>query len=128
GARAALETFYYAFNTRLLGLYQQIWADDPLVQVSTPVVGLVRGSATIAALAARGFSRPARVQTVLQDIVAYATPTMVIFTGRERGAYMRESDRESEPDSEREAMNDSSDFHSICVFRYIATQGGWRLI
>src|SRR5579872_978493 len=73
GARAALETFYYAFNTRSPNLYRQIWADDPLVQVGSPVGGIVRGSATIAALAERMLSGPvrARVQTVLEDIAAY---------------------------------------------------------
>ena len=44
GARAALETFYYAFNTRSLDLYQRIWADDPLVQLYSPVAGMIRGS------------------------------------------------------------------------------------
>lgn len=48
GARAALETFYYAFNTRSLDLLRQIWADDPLVQLDTPLAGSVRGSASIA--------------------------------------------------------------------------------
>jgi hypothetical protein len=37
GARAALETFYHAFNTRSLDHYQRIWADDPLVQLGSPV-------------------------------------------------------------------------------------------
>jgi hypothetical protein len=121
GARAALETFYYAFNTHSLSLYQQIWADDTLVQLSSPVAGMVRGSATIAALAARIFAGPAQVQTVVEDIVAYATPELVVFAARERAAYTREG----APDGEREAL---SEIHSICVFRFIAAQGGWRLV
>lgn len=127
GARAAVETFYYAFNTRLPDLYRQIWADDPLVQVGTPVAGLVRGSATITALAARmlsGSSGPARVQTMLEDIVAYVTPELVVFTGREHGSYTGAST----PDSEHEAMAELADVRSICVFRFIAAQGGWRQV
>jgi SnoaL-like domain len=124
GARAALETFYHAFNTRSLDLYQQIWADDALVQVGSPVAGMVRGSATIASLAARLFAGPARVQTVVEDIVAYATPELVAFTGRERVAYTHDSEREGE----HAAQSEIPDFHSICVFRYIAAQGGWRLV
>jgi SnoaL-like domain len=120
GARAALETFYYAFNTRSLDLVQQIWADDPLVQLGSPIGGVVRGSAEIAALYERGFSGPARVQTVLEDIVAYVTPDLVVFTGRERGAYTH--------DSEHEAMSDLSEIRSICIFRFIAEQGGWRQV
>jgi hypothetical protein len=120
GARAALETFYHAFNTRSLDLLRRIWADDPLVQASSPVGGIVRGSAAIAAGYARMLSRPSRVQTVLEDIVAYETPDLVVFTGRERGAYTR--------DSEREAMSDLSEIRSICIFHFIAEQGGWRLV
>jgi hypothetical protein len=33
------------------------------------------------------FSDPARVQTVVEDLVAYATPNLVVFTGREHGRY-----------------------------------------
>ena len=36
GARAALETFYHAFNTRSVDLAQRIRADDPLVQLVSP--------------------------------------------------------------------------------------------
>ena len=120
GARAALETFYHAFNTRSVDLARRIWADDPLVQLVSPVAGLVRGSAGIAALYERGFSGLMRVQTVLEDIVAYVTPELVIFTGRERGTYT--------PDSTPEALSGLSEIRSICIFRFIATQGGWRQV
>ncbi|MGE5334796.1 MAG: YybH family protein [Nitrososphaerota archaeon] len=120
GARAALETFYFAFNTRSLDLYQHIWADDPLVQVGSPVAGIVRGSARIAAISERAFSGSMRVQTALEDIVAYAAPEMVVFTGREHGAYT--------PGSGHDAMSELAGIRSICVFRFIAEQGGWRLV
>jgi ketosteroid isomerase-like protein len=125
GARAALETFYYAFNTRTLDLYQRIWADDPLVQLGSPVGGMVRGSATIAALAARMFAGSLRVQTALEDIVAYATPDLVVFTGSERGVYTNDSERH---DSEREAASELPLVCSICIVRFIAAQGGWRMV
>ncbi len=96
GARAALETFYYAFNTRSPDLYQRIWADDPLVQLESPLAGSVRGSAAIAAFAARMFSGPVRVQTVLDDIVAYVTPELVVFTERERATVTRDGDGDSD--------------------------------
>jgi hypothetical protein len=122
GARAALETFYYAFNTRSLDLMKQVWADDPLVQVDTPVVGLVRGSARFAPLYERGFAGPARIQSAFEDIVAYVTPELVVFTGRERGSYTRDSAPAIalEPPEVRTTC--------ICVFRYIAAQGGWRQV
>ena len=121
-ARAALETFYYSFNSRSLDLLRQIWADDPLVQLDTPVAGIVRGSAGIAVLYARGFSGPMRVQSVLEDIVAYVTPELVVFAGRERGTYTH--------DSEHEAMSELPEMRTtcICIFRLIATQGGWRQV
>jgi hypothetical protein len=120
GARAALETFYYAFNTRSIDLYLQIWADDPLVQVYSPVGGMVRGSAIIAALARRMLSGPARVQTVFEDIVAYITPELEVFTGREHGTYTA--------DREHDAMVELPEIRSICTFRFIAQQGGWRQV
>ena len=120
GARAALETFYYAFNTRSVDLYQRIWADDPLVQVYSPVGGLVRGHAGIATLSERLFSGSMRIQTVLEDIVAYVTPELVVFTEREHATYT--------PDSEHDAMSKVAEGRSICVFRFIAEQGGWRLV
>jgi hypothetical protein len=66
------------------------------------------------------FSGSARVQTVLEDIVAYVTPELVVFTGRERGTYT--------PDSEHEAMSELPAIRSICIFRFIAEQGGWRQV
>ena len=120
GARAALETFYYAFNSRSPDLYQRIWADDPLVQLGSPVGGIVRGSAAIAALSKRMSSGSVRVQTVLEDIVAYVTPDLVVFTGRERGTYTH--------DSEHDVMSELPEIRSICVFRFIAEQGGWRQV
>ncbi|PWT74735.1 MAG: DUF4440 domain-containing protein, partial [Chloroflexi bacterium] len=51
-------TFYYAFNTRSLDLLRQIWADDPLVQLDTPIAGIVRGSA--ACLGVAGWDRQYR--------------------------------------------------------------------
>lgn len=120
GACAALETFYYAFNTRSSDLYRQTWADDPLVQAGSPVGGVIRGSATIAALSERMFAGSLRVQTVLEDIVAYVTPDMVVFTGREHGAYTH--------DSAHDAMTELPAVRSICIFRFIAAQGGWRQV
>src|SRR5690348_14483595 len=101
---------------------RRIWADDPLVQLSSPVGGLVRGSANIAALYQRVFPGSARVRTVVEDIVAYATPALVVFTGREHSVYA------GEHDGEHEAMSDLSEVRSICAFRFIAPQGGWRLV
>lgn len=122
GARAALETFYYAFNTRTLDLYQRIWADDPLVQLGSPVAGVVRGKSTIDAVAARGFSGPVQIRSVFEDIVAYATPELVVFTGREHGEYAHES--EGETVSERPDVRT----RCICIFRFIPEQGGWRQV
>jgi hypothetical protein len=122
GARAALETFYYAFNTRSLDLLKRIWADDPLAQVDTPVAGLVRGSASMATLYERGFAGPARIQSALEDIVAYVTPELVVFTGRERGSYTRASAPAEAPQPPEVRTT------CVCVFRFIARQGGWRQV
>lgn len=129
GARAALETFFYAFNAQLPDLYQRIWADDPLVQLFSPVAGLVRGHATIAAFSERMRSAPVRVQTVFEDIVAYVTPELVVFTGREHGAYTSDNTPNT-PDREHEAQANRPEIRtiSICIFRFIPDQGGWRQV
>jgi hypothetical protein len=101
-----------------------MWAADPFVQLGSPVAGVVRGSASIAALAGRMLSGPLRVQTVLEDIVAYATPELIVFTGRERGFYTQESEHDSESDTQPEFP----EVRSICVFRFIVDQGGWRQV
>lgn len=124
GARAALETFYYAFNTRSPDLYQRIWANDPLVQLNTPVGGGIRGHDTIATLSGRMLSSPVRIQSVFEDIVAYATPEMVVFAGRERGTYTSDGNGAREALSERPEVRTTC----ICVFRFIPAQGGWRQV
>jgi len=120
GARAALETFYYAFNTRSVDLYKEIWADDPLVQLYSPFAGMVRGHASIAAIADRMLSSPVRIKTVVEDIVAYVTPELTVFTGREHGAYTQ--------DGEHSAVSQPAESRFICIFRFIAEQGGWRQV
>jgi ketosteroid isomerase-like protein len=118
GARAALETFYYAFNTRSQDLLLKIWADDDLAQLETPLVGLVSGIRAIAAVYGRMASSPVQIKTVLDDIVAYVAPELAVFTERERATSTQDNGATTEELSGR----------SICIFRFRAEQGGWRLI
>ncbi len=115
GAHAALETFYHAFNTRSLDLLRRIWADDPLTQLDNPVGGIARGTEEIAVLYARIAAGPARVRVELWDIVRYATPALVVFAGRERGAY------------ERDGVSAPLDIRTTRIFHYIDGQG-WRQV
>jgi SnoaL-like domain len=85
GARAALETFYYAFNTRSLEVLRRVWLDDPLVQLNNPVGGIVRGIDEIASVYGRIFTSPARVQVGLTDVNETLVGGVAIFAGRERG-------------------------------------------
>jgi ketosteroid isomerase-like protein len=120
GALAALETFYYAFNTRSVDLLKQIWAEDPLAQIVTPLVSHIRGSTGIAAAYGRMPSGPVEMQTVLDEIVAYITSGVVVFTMRERATVRQHS--------EHDGMTDRLEGRTSCIFRFIASQGGWRLI
>jgi len=43
GARALVESFYYAFNHRDMGVFRALWADDALVQLNNPLGGMLRG-------------------------------------------------------------------------------------
>jgi hypothetical protein len=119
GARAALETFYYAFNTRSWDLLRQIWADDTLAQLDTPLVGLVRGFAAISVIYDRMISSPVQIKTVLDNIVAYVAPGLAVFTEQERGTYTQ--------DNENDAVAKELSGRSICIFRFKA-ESGWRLI
>lgn len=119
GARAALETFYYAFNTRSVDLLRQIWTDDPLAQLDTPLADLIRGSANISAVYDRIRSSLVEMHTDLSNIVAYGSPGLTIFTERE--------DATSTQDSERRAVNEKLSGRSICIFHFV-TGVGWRLI
>jgi hypothetical protein len=49
GARAALETFYHAFNTADLELIRDIWLDDPLAQLNNPLGGSLLCASTCSA-------------------------------------------------------------------------------
>ncbi|MEO6715564.1 MAG: nuclear transport factor 2 family protein [Mycobacteriales bacterium] len=69
GARAAVETFYHAFNRRSLELLSDVWVDDPLVRLNNPLGGIVEGRAGIRELYSRIFAGPARVWVELHDVV-----------------------------------------------------------
>jgi hypothetical protein len=74
GARAALESFYYAFNHRDPTVLAQVWLADPLVQLNNPLGGILRGSDQIARLYQRIFDSPASVQVRdYRDAVAAAS-------------------------------------------------------
>ena len=87
GARAVLESFYYAFNQCDADVFARVWVDDPLVQLNNPLGGVLRGIDAIAALYARVFDGPVRVTVTFQDVVEYAGPGYAVFAGREIGAY-----------------------------------------
>jgi ketosteroid isomerase-like protein len=116
GARAALDTFYHALNTRSLNLLLRTWADDPLVQLDNPLGGIVRGLAGVAALYGRILSGPVRAQVTLEDIVAYVTPELLVFAGREVGSY------------EQSGVSEPLAIRTSRIFRFLPAQGGWRQI
>lgn len=89
GARALLETFYFAFNQRDRAVFSQVWADHPLIQLNNPLGGILRSYDEIAALYARILDGPARVWVELSDIVEYAADALVVFAGRESGEFSR---------------------------------------
>jgi limonene-1,2-epoxide hydrolase len=87
GARAALETFYYAFNQRDLKVMERVWHAHPLAQLNNPIGGIKRGMDEIRPVYERIFGGPATVWVEFFDIAEYATEGMAVFAGRERGAY-----------------------------------------
>jgi hypothetical protein len=90
GARAALGSFYFAFNHRSMEALASIWADDPLASLNNPVGGITRGLADIIAIYMRIFAGPARVWVEFHDNVEFASADTVVFAGRERGEFLRD--------------------------------------
>ncbi|MEW5733897.1 MAG: nuclear transport factor 2 family protein [Thermodesulfobacteriota bacterium] len=95
GARAALETFYFAFNNRSLEALAAVWAPDPSVSLANPLGGILTGAEEISALYRRIFEGTARVWVEYHDIVEFASGDAVLFAGRERGEFR--TDRETVP-------------------------------
>jgi ketosteroid isomerase-like protein len=87
GARAALETFYFAFNNRDSEALRQDWADHPLVQLNNPLGGIIHGRDAIGALYERVFHGPLQVEVSFGDIVEYIDDHHAVFAGRETGSY-----------------------------------------
>jgi hypothetical protein len=89
GARAALETFYCAFNRADLTLLRDVWLDDRLVQLNNPLGGMLRGLEPIAELYGRVFDGPGTAWVGFEDVLELTAGEAVVFAGRERGEYAR---------------------------------------
>ncbi len=89
GARAALETFYCAFNRGDLELLRAVWLDDPLVQLNNPLGGILRGLEPITELYRRVFNGPGTAWIRFEDVLELSTAESAVFAGRERGEYAR---------------------------------------
>lgn len=116
GARAALECFYFAFNQRSLDALESVWAPGPLISLSNPLGGIMRGLDDIRALYQRIFSGPAQVWVEFHDVVEYVGHDTVVFAGRERGEFTRDS--RTVPLAIRTSR----------VFQYFGGPLGWRQV
>ena len=116
GARAALESFYHAFNNRSLDVLDAVWAPGELVSLDNPLGGIVRGLEEIRAIYGRIFGGPARVWVEFHDVVEYVDATSVVFAGRERGEFAREG--QTVPLAIRTSR----------FFQYFGPELGWRQV
>lgn len=87
GARAILETFYYAFNHRDTGVFERVWAEHKLIQLNNPLGGIRRGYEPIASLYRGIFDGPAKVWVDFFDIVEFGGGDTIVFAGREEGEF-----------------------------------------
>ena len=87
GARAALESFYYALNERDSRALRQVWAAHPLAQLNNPLGGILRNGDLIAEFYERIFAGGIRIQVTFGDIVEYLGDNQAMFAGRETGSY-----------------------------------------
>lgn len=114
GARALLETFYYAFNHRDMSVFGKVWADHVLIQLNNPLGGILRGYESIAALYQRIFTGSAAVWVELGDIVEFQTGDMVVFAGRESGEFLKG------------AMSLSLSIRTSRIIQWFGPEIGWR--
>jgi ketosteroid isomerase-like protein len=87
GARAALESFYYALNNRDIAALRANWADDPLVQLNNPIGGIIRGADGVAALYEKVFAGELNLKVTFGDVINYVGDRHAVFAGREVGSY-----------------------------------------
>ena len=92
GARALIETFYYAFNQRDIVTLSQVWVNHDLAQLYNPLGNILRGSADIMELYQLIFTGSGKVWVEFHEVVEYQTSDMVVFAGRERGEYTQAKD------------------------------------
>jgi len=90
GARALVESFYYAFNQRDMEVFAQVWANHELIQLNNPLGGILRGYDPISKLYRNIFSGHAKVWVELDDIVEFQGDAMVVFAGRETGEFTKD--------------------------------------
>lgn len=90
GARALVESFYYAFNRRDMDVFAQVWAKHELIQLNNPLGGILHGYDPIANLYRGLFTGEARVWVALDDIVEFQSDAMLVFAGRETGAFTKD--------------------------------------
>ncbi len=89
GARALVESFYYAFNQRDMEVFADVWAEHALIQLNNPLGGILRGYEPISELYRGIFNGNARVWVELHDIVEFQSDAMVVFAGREKGEFTK---------------------------------------
>ena len=88
GARAALETFYYAFNQRSVDALEAVWAPDATAILANPVGGMLSGVEAIRALYDRVFNAHARVWVEYHEVTEYVAGGHALFVGHERGQFV----------------------------------------
>jgi hypothetical protein len=116
GARAALESFYHAFNQRSIEVFNAVWAPVDLISLDNPLGGMLRGIEDIRALYQGIFQGPAQVWVELHDIIEYVGTNTVVFAGRELGEFTR--DGVTVPLAIRTSR----------VFQYFGPDVGWRQV
>lgn len=90
GALAALESFYYSFNTGDLDSFVGVWVSDDLIRLKNPLGGVLEGIGAITDLYDGIFNGPADVWVEFGDIVVYHLGAdAVVFSGRETGEFSK---------------------------------------
>ncbi|MEN8172742.1 MAG: nuclear transport factor 2 family protein [Chloroflexota bacterium] len=116
GARAALESFYYAFNQKSLSVFEAVWAPDPLIQLNNPLGGVQRGYIPIRELYRRIFEGPAHVWVEFSDIVEYLDNNIAVFAGKENGEFSLDD------------VTVTLAIRTTRIFKYLGKDLGWRQI
>jgi hypothetical protein len=116
GARAAIESFYHAYNSKSVEAIAQLIPPDESCTVYNPVGRTAHGHNGVVALYRSILRGPASVWVELTDVTEYGSPDDLLFVGREHGEFSRDG------------VTAPLSIRTTRLFHYYGAEYGWRQV